>query len=156
MSVTRITTEDWLLWRELRLRALEDAPYAFSSSLSEWQGAGDQEERWRARLDSVGFNAIAYAQVRPAGMVSGVRGEGRVELISMWVAPFARGTGLGDELIDAVVRWALGQGVAAIELSVKQNNQHAIELYRRNGFVDVGADEHEGQPGETERRMRRA
>jgi hypothetical protein len=32
MTVKKITVEEWSLWRELRLQALEEAPFAFSST----------------------------------------------------------------------------------------------------------------------------
>ncbi len=140
MTVTRITVEQWSLWRELRLQALEESPYAFSSTLAEWQGAGDQEQRWRLRLENVDFNAIATLDDRNAGMVSGVLENGRVELISMWVAPFARGRKIGDALVDSVVRWAEGMNITTVELRVKEHNLQAIALYVRHGFKDVGID----------------
>jgi len=48
--------DDWQLWRELRLAALAEAPDAFGSTLAEWSGAGDTEQRWRTRLHGVALN----------------------------------------------------------------------------------------------------
>jgi hypothetical protein len=57
---------------------------AFSSSLADWSGAGDSEERWRARLTPVQFNLAAYLGGTEAGMISGVEfGDGAAELLSM-------------------------------------------------------------------------
>jgi ribosomal protein S18 acetylase RimI-like enzyme len=153
MMVGRITVEEWSQWRELRLDALEDAPYAFGSTLSDWQGEGDQEKRWRSRLESVDFNAIATMDGRNAGMVSGVLENQRVELISMWVAPFARGLGVGDELVDSVICWAEEMKTTRVELSVKEDNLPAITLYTRHGFKDVGANNRDDNPGHPERLM---
>ena len=50
VRVRRVTPDEWPLWRGLRLRALAEAPHAFSSRLVDWQGAA--EDRWRARLGS--------------------------------------------------------------------------------------------------------
>jgi len=69
MKVNKITVEEWTLWREIRLQALEEAPYAFGSTLADWQGEGDQEPRWRSRLENVDFNAIATLTGKNAGMV---------------------------------------------------------------------------------------
>ena len=95
MELRRLTPDDWRLWRELRMEALREAPSAFGSTLADWQGAGDREERWRERLMTVSFNVAALKDGRPVGMVSGVQGELDVELISLWVAPYARGRGWG-------------------------------------------------------------
>jgi ribosomal protein S18 acetylase RimI-like enzyme len=140
--VTRIdvvSVDAWSEWREVRLGALREAPYAFSSRLADWQGANDTEERWRERLRAVPFNAIAMVDGRPAGQVSATAvDEGTTELISMWVAPFARGADVGDELINAVIDWARREKATRVVLGVRQTNAHAIELYRRHQFVETG------------------
>ncbi|WP_328710440.1 GNAT family N-acetyltransferase [Microbispora hainanensis] len=93
--------DDWPIWRELRLAALAEAPYAFGSTLSEWQGEGDREERWRARLAMPGsHNVIATIDDRPVGMAAGIPAEtaDEAELISFWVSPSVRGKGVGEPL----------------------------------------------------------
>jgi GNAT superfamily N-acetyltransferase len=109
-ELRRLAAGDWRLWRDVRLQALEDSPQAFSSLLSDWQGVGDVEIRWRKRLEDVPFNVIAFVDGRAVGQVSGTAVDGRrsVELISLWVAPDARGTGVGTALIEAVAEWAHG------------------------------------------------
>jgi GNAT superfamily N-acetyltransferase len=135
-----LTPDDWRLWRDLRLAALAEAPYAFGSRLADWQGDGDREERWRSRLAMPGwYNAVAEADGRPAGMASGVpTGDPLVsELIAMWVRPEARGRGVGDALIAAVAAWARASGAAQLRLAVYEQNTAAALLYRRNGFTDI-------------------
>ena len=123
----------------MRLAALAEAPYAFGSTLEEWSGVGDVEGRWRERLLSVPLNLIADLDGRSVGMASGTAPvDGEVELISMWVAPEGRGRGVGDALVDAIVRWARNQGAVRLVLGVRQANQHAATLYERHGFRDVG------------------
>jgi GNAT superfamily N-acetyltransferase len=71
-----LTPADWRIWRELRLAALADAPDAFGARLADWQGDGDREERWRARLQIPGGeDYVAYVDGRPVGMASGVPAE---------------------------------------------------------------------------------
>ncbi|HEX4216202.1 MAG TPA: GNAT family N-acetyltransferase [Candidatus Dormibacteraeota bacterium] len=153
ISLRRIGADQWGLWRELRLEALAEAPEAFGSKLAEWQGTGDTERRWRARLDSVPLNLIADLDGTPAGMVSGVGEGGEVELISMWVAPFARGAGVGDALIEAVIAWAASLQPTRIQLEVREDNEHAAALYRRHGFADAGRVEPAAPDEPPERRM---
>jgi ribosomal protein S18 acetylase RimI-like enzyme len=140
ISLRRIGEDDWPVWRKLRLEALAEAPHAFSSRLADWQGQGDTEIRWRRRLTDVPLNIVAEWRATAAGMVSATAPtpEGSVELISMWVAPFARGRGVGDSLVDAIIGWAREQQASKVTLAVYGNNQRALALYRRHGFVDAG------------------
>ncbi|MFI9047379.1 GNAT family N-acetyltransferase [Streptomyces sp. NPDC053427] len=130
--------DNWSVWRALRLAALAEAPNAFGSTLAEWQGDGDREERWRARLgirDS--HNVVAVLDGRPVGMVSGVptQESGTAELISMWVSPPVRGQGVADRLIGEVERWAIQRCATRLRLSVMPDNPAAIAFYARHGFA---------------------
>lgn len=134
-----LTPDEWLQWRELRLRALAEAPYTFGARIEDWQDA--DEARWRQRLSLPGsYNLIARLNGRPVGMASGVPAEeaGAAELISMWAAPDSRGRGVGDALITAVARWASEHGARALQLDAVAGNTNAIALYARRGFVDLG------------------
>jgi hypothetical protein len=53
IQAVNVTSDGWRMWRELRLDALAEAPGAFGATLAEWSGAGDTEQRWRARIESV-------------------------------------------------------------------------------------------------------
>lgn len=136
-----LTPDDWRSWRSLRLAALADAPYAFKSRLAEWQGDGDREERWRARLSVPGScDFLALLDGEPVGMAGGTPGEddGEVLLRSLWVGGRGRGQGVADRLMRAVEEWASGSGADALCLNVVPDNTHAIALYRRHGFEETG------------------
>jgi ribosomal protein S18 acetylase RimI-like enzyme len=141
VDLRRLTADDWAVWRDVRLRALAEAPHAFGSTLAAWSGHGDTEARWRARLDGVPFNVVAVSDngggIGQAGGTA-LDHDRAVELISMWVAPEARGQGVGEALIEAVVRWAIDEGATHVTLSVKADNAAAIRLYERAGFTMTG------------------
>ncbi|MEO3973639.1 GNAT family N-acetyltransferase [Streptomyces sp. CAU 1734] len=133
--------DDWRVWRELRLAALAEAPYAFGATLAEWQGEGDREQRWRARLGIPGsHNVVAVLADGPAGMASGVPSgtPDTVELISMWVSPAVRGQGVGEALVGEVERWAARGPASSVRLSVMRENGPAVALYERSGFKRTG------------------
>ncbi|MER6361958.1 GNAT family N-acetyltransferase [Kitasatospora sp. NPDC001527] len=139
IELRELTSDDWPLWRELRLAALAEAPYAFGSTLAAWQGEGDREERWRSRLEIPGaLDLVALVDGEPAAMATGVPGDGSAELISMWVGPRARGRGVGALLIAEIERWAARRGLATLRLAVMPHNPHARALYERTGFTDTG------------------
>jgi ribosomal protein S18 acetylase RimI-like enzyme len=127
-----IGADNWERWRDMRLDALREAPEAFCSSLSDWE---DHSERtWRARLTEVSANFIATLDGKDVGMVSAATSDEEVELIGMWVAPFSRGRGIGDQLVEAVVDWSQSQQPSRLTLRVLVGNDRAVNLYERHGF----------------------
>ncbi|TCC15970.1 GNAT family N-acetyltransferase [Kribbella speibonae] len=137
IDVQAIGPDDWKAWRELRLAALEEAPFAFGSQLADWIDA--PEERWRERLSAPGaYQVIVSLDGTPAGMAGGFPGEdGTAELVSMWVAPAGRGKGVGNALMTAIEDWARGIGAGKLKLSVVPGNDPAHNLYLRHGYVDT-------------------
>lgn len=137
-----LSSDDWKVWRELRLAALAEAPYAFGSRLADWQGDGDREQRWRDRLEIPGsHNLVAMVDGVPSGMASGVPGDedDTVEIISVWVDPAARGKGVADRLIEEIgARAVRVRRARRLLLAVTPGNAAAIALYRRHGFADTG------------------
>ncbi|MFG2332411.1 GNAT family N-acetyltransferase [Streptomyces sp. NPDC048604] len=134
-----MTSEDWPMWRQVRLAALADSPHAFKARLDDWSRGG--EKQWRERLTAPGtYNLVAVLDDRAVGVARGVPRGGAVQLRSVWVGPEARGRGVGDRLIAAVEAWALRTEADALELAVLPDNDSALALYRRNGFGVAGVD----------------
>ena len=148
LEIRRLTEDDWRRWRALRLAALATDPDAFGSTLAEWSGPNDREERWRRRLADSPFSARVELDGVAVGLVGAVPEGDAVELVSLWVDPSARGRGIGEAAIGAVVDFAAGREVL---LSVRVANGPAIGLYRRCRFLDDGASPDDPR----ERRMRR-
>jgi ribosomal protein S18 acetylase RimI-like enzyme len=141
IDILVIQPDDWQLWRALRRQALAESPAAFGSTLADWSGAGDKELRWRGRLHQVALNLVLTLDGEPVGMVSATaaRKAADVELISLWVAPGARGRGVGDEAVRRVLAWARTEHPGSrLVLSVKRSNRPASLLYQRHGFIDAG------------------
>jgi len=128
---------DWQALRDVRLQALRDAPYAFSSTYEDQVKSG--EDFWRQRI-ARGGTFLAYlpevSASEPAGMAGGYQeAPGIVELISMFVRPQARGRGVGEALVDAVIGWARARDAASVHLWVTETNKPALLLYERCGFM---------------------
>ena len=56
--------------------------------------------------------------------------------LSIAVVPSRRGSGLGSELLEALLGQARADGYEALSLSVEKDNP-AVGLYQRHGFVPV-------------------
>jgi ribosomal protein S18 acetylase RimI-like enzyme len=144
MEIQRLDLHEAVRLRAIRLRALREAPHAFATTYEE--SLARPMEVWSKQLAELAtFVAVhdgadvGLARVGPDGNA------GDAMLLSMWVAPEVRGTGLGEALIDAAVEWARAQRFARLVLEVKDDNTHAVALYSRKGFeltADAGARPH--------------
>lgn len=144
VGVREVPESDWATWRDLRLAALADAPYAFGETLAK---AGEQTEAgWRSWWsdDSAGPRFIGAVDSVPRGMCAicfPAGHDGEPLLISMWTSPEARGCGVGRALLDACVAYCERVGYARFRLSVVEDNLPARQLYERYGFVETGGKE---------------
>jgi len=128
--------------RALRLTAIDEAPHAFFWSLrTEREITARQWERW---ADDPGNDRVMFVAVDGEAWVGmagcSLRGDASATLdaTGMWVAPAARGLGLGERLIDAIIEWGRARGAGRMEFAVTETNEVAIALYRRLGFRPTG------------------
>lgn len=143
IRVQRATPDHWRLWRELRLRALEESPEAFASTLAGTlaRDAAEGESYWQGFFTAAGLVLVARCGDEPAGMARLVDpgDEQPLELFSLWVAPEARGRGVGEALIAECLGWAAAHRPrAAMRLAVVETNAPARRLYERCGFGVIG------------------
>jgi ribosomal protein S18 acetylase RimI-like enzyme len=156
IEVRRVAPGEWAVLRDVRLRALLDAPSAFASTHAREVAFGEDE--WRARIAG-GPWWLAYADGVLVGMVAGYGTDdepGVRHLVSMWVAAEARGTGAATALAGEVCRWAAADGARTVSLWVADGNDRARRFYERLGFT--GTDERQplpSDPGTGEERMER-
>lgn len=156
VEVRVVREAEWSALRDVRLAALKDTPEAFWSSYD--VEASWPDERWRAWASS-GAVFVAWTDGRAVGLAAGtVHDRPGLEpdhhLVSMWVAPEARGRGIAPRLIEAVVGWARSAEARSLSLWVVDGNAAARRVYERAGFVLTG--EHQDFPGgdpRTESRM---
>lgn len=154
LQLRRLGVDDWRTFAALRLAALAEAPDAFGSTLADWRDAGEQ--RWRNRVASAPLNLVASLDDSDVGMLSGIEEAlGTVEVISVWVAPPARGQGVADALLETVLEWAAGRGAQRVVLTVTEHNAAAQRLYDRVGFVATG-EVKQGRDGVRELWMQRS
>jgi len=98
------------------------------------------EKRWRSALED-----RARFVAESAGEVIGTVGAGSSDvtgtaaLTALWVAPAARGRGVGEALVNVVREWAKDAGYEQVMLWVVEGNLAAESLYRRTGFRRTGS-----------------
>jgi ribosomal protein S18 acetylase RimI-like enzyme len=132
VTVRWLDEDDWELLRELRLRSLADAPEAFTSTVERETVLTPDD--WRSRTSN---SAVAFTDEQPKGMAVFITDGAKGQLVGMWVAPEARGTGAAAALVDAVAARA-GEKRQPLWLCVYVDNPRAKRFYERYGFVADG------------------
>jgi ribosomal protein S18 acetylase RimI-like enzyme len=140
ITLELITPRHVILFKDIRLRALQDSPTAFSSTYARESKLSDGE--WNARAAQwSGRQAVGYLAIdrgNACGIAAGMIDKddaAHAHLLSMWVAPTHRRAGVGGSLVEAVLGWARTMNVRTMHLLVTSNNAGAIEFYRRLGFA---------------------
>lgn len=143
MTTVRVATPaDWEILRDVRLRALADAPDAFGQTYQQVVGRTDAE--WRAQCDARpdALRLLAFEDDTPVGMMVVVVERGaRASVYAMWVAPEVRRRGVGASLVRAGLAWARERAALDVELRVSTTRSAARALYERCGFAATGVRE---------------
>ncbi len=136
LTIHRVTPDDWRSHRDLRLEMLQAAPEAFYTRYADvvdfdegtWRERIATQCHFQARLDGdpVGSVGIWDNPETPADAST---------LVAMYVVPRARGTGVGELLVQAVIDEAARRGRSRVVLEVTETNLPARRLYERMRFV---------------------
>jgi DNA-binding MarR family transcriptional regulator/GNAT superfamily N-acetyltransferase len=87
-----------------------------------------------------GILLLAYLREEPVGCGAvKLHGDEPAELKRMWIAPAARGLGLGRRLLTELERWAIGHGARTLHMETNHVLAEAIALYRSAGYAEVPA-----------------
>src|SRR5438874_843443 len=111
ITLELVTPQNPMLFKDVRLQALQDTPTAFSSTYADESQLTDADWVKRASQWSTdGSTAyLAIDTAIPCGIVGGFLDKGdstRVHLASMSVAPAHRRSGIGTRLVNAIFEWA--------------------------------------------------
>ena len=124
----------------------DDARWCIQQYLSEladrFEHGFDPTRSTRVEVEDLappaGLLLVARESGRPVGC-GGLRyhAGGRADVKRMWVAPDARGIGLGRRLLRVLEHHAADTGVAVLRLETNASLTEAIALYRETGYREV-------------------
>ncbi|WP_158882322.1 GNAT family N-acetyltransferase [Rhodanobacter sp. L36] len=148
MIIRPLGPTDAVAYQQLRLRALEENPTAFSSSPADESSRSmeDVAERITPLADGSKCNFGAFIDSQLVGLLTLIRPMRVkrmhcVDLAGMVVASELRRHGVGGALLDAVIVHARAMdGVRQMKLSVTASNVAARTLYQSRGFVCFGVE----------------
>jgi RimJ/RimL family protein N-acetyltransferase len=142
--IRRVTADDTDVYRDVRLRALQDAPEAFASTYD--AEAVRPRSMWLERVErcSTGSDYAIFLAFGDDGSCVGLAGTydddygADRQLVSMWVDPRVRGSTVASDLVGTVVAWCRDGGKRTLSLWVTRGNDRAQRFYERLGFRVTG------------------
>jgi len=144
MHIRRLLPSDAAAFQQVRLRALLDSPSAFGSSYEEEadrliSDVADSLAEGSGRTVFGAFDESTLLGVVGVGRERGLKERHRGFIRSMVVAPEARGRGVGKALMGVAIDFARSMpGLRQLTLAVTAENEVAVALYERLGFVVCG------------------
>lgn len=141
IQIRLLEADQWPLYKVMRIAALKDAPYAFSSTLEGALARSDAE--WislvsRYAGDTISISYLAFCGSTACGMAACVDHGEETEMFAVWVDPKFRRMGIGVGLIDYALHWSIARGARKITVGVYSDNPGGIALYRYAGFNHQG------------------
>jgi ribosomal protein S18 acetylase RimI-like enzyme len=141
LLIRQLTERDAASFRVLRLAGLQEAPTAFGSSY-----AAEKDRTVEDFAKTIGRNYLAggFFGNRLVGVVGFYQSAGekvahRGNIWGVYVDPAYRGTGIARLLMEHVLAHAKSV-VRQVHLCVVTDNDAALGLYRRLGFVTYGRE----------------
>ena len=130
---------------ELRPAGVEDVPIMATIVASAFAEPVGEEEQALVRLmkDSTRITYLATQDGRPVGVIQSAVSDGRAFIVHFAVRPDMQGRGIGRQMLMAIVRGLQNSGGKWITIEVETENQNALSLYQRCGFVTVNATNYE-------------
>jgi GNAT superfamily N-acetyltransferase len=151
MQIRPFQADDGLLMKELRLRCLIDAPYAFGGTKRCEEESALHDAHWHQLAAEVGGEVPAWKDrcvsyvvlegAKACGTASSYlcsRVPRRAYFSAAWIDPHYRRRGIGRNLVEMAKVWALAHGADHLKLWVDDANPDAATFYRALGFSCTG------------------
>ena len=142
MRIEAMTSEDWPEVRDIYLAGMATGNATFETDAPEWE-AWDAKHMPEHRLVARdGDQVLGWAALSPVSdrcVYAGVAEN------AIYIAPEARGRGLGRALLSALIDSAEAAGVWTIQTGIFPENEASLRLHELCGFRIVGVRERVGK-----------
>jgi L-amino acid N-acyltransferase YncA len=141
-TIEAMTPDDWPAVRSIYEDGIATRNATFETSAPDWE-AWDAARRPDCRLVArVNGQVVGWAALSPYSSRSAYWGVGEV---SVYVAAKARGKGIGQTLLRALIESAEAAGLWTLQAGIFPENEVSIRLHAAEGFREVGRRERIGQ-----------
>ena len=143
VTVDSMSPGDWASVRAIYLEGIATRHATFETGAPSWQAwdAAHRAERLVARANG---RVVGWAALSPYSCRDVYAG---VAEVGVYVSESARGRGVGNALLKALIELSERAGVWTLQAGIFPENLGSIELHRRCGFREVGRRERIGRMG---------
>ncbi len=136
--ISKLTSDEWQKYRDIRLLALKSDPHAFGSSYEEEINLTEAD--WRNRINVMWFAKVNHDVI---GLIGLLQRENQASrhcgyIISLWVKPEFRRQGIAKNLVQKLKELSVGLGLRKLSLQVSATQPNAKRLYEKLDFQEVG------------------
>ena len=140
-QVRRLTPDDAEIFRAIRLESLKNHPEAFAASYEFEEGLALNDFADQLKKEAI-FGAFQDGQLMGLAAFKALKSpkaRHKGILWGMYLRESARGSGLGQALVERVIEHARSQ-VELVHLTVVTSNERALRFYKGLGFESFGTE----------------
>ena len=142
LTVEAMKAEDWQAVQAIYREGIATGNATLETGAADWE-EWDQRHRRDCRLVARREGEIAgWAALSPVSSRCVYAG---VAEVSVYVAPSARGQGVGRALLRALIAESERQGIWTLQAGIFPENEASIALHQACGFREVGRRDRLGQ-----------
>ncbi|WP_179966039.1 GNAT family N-acetyltransferase [Lysinibacillus antri] len=143
ISIRKVTEDDWEQVKFIYEAGIATKIATFEAqapvTYEQWIGNANRE---CTLIAEKGSDILGWCKLTPVSARKVYAGVGEV---SIYVHPMAKGTGIGNLLLQNLIQRSEEQGFWTLEAKIFKENEASIHLHKKNGFKVVGIREKIGK-----------
>ena len=140
INIRRIVPNEYEIYRSIRLKSLQEDPYAYSTKYDEANKRANQS--WIDQVNEMALSQDVCAflvfdnqeAIGLCGLYRNRENKREGEIVQVWINNAYRSCGIAKEMITKIMEWAKDNKINSIIAKVYLNNPRAIRFYEKIGF----------------------
>ncbi|HTS31316.1 MAG TPA: GNAT family N-acetyltransferase [Bryobacteraceae bacterium] len=138
LELANLTADDWETVREIYQEGMDTGNATFEKAAPDWEKWDAGHFRCCRRIARDGDRVLGWAALSPVSARAVYAG---VAEVSVYVAGWARGRGVGSALLNDLIAASEENSIWTLQASIFPENESSIAIHRKCGFRVVGTRE---------------